>query len=108
MIVLIAQVRRADLQRHMSIAQVIAGACQQQRVGAADLGDRFFGRPDPDDHSVGITEQIAITQHLAALEKHTRRRAVIQCDAQAAAQALLKGQGQRGNGLALGEAAIEF
>ena len=57
----------ADLQRHMPVAQMVAGPCQQQRVAAACLGHRFCSRPDAHDQTVLAAQEITVPQNLAEL-----------------------------------------
>ena len=57
----------ADLQRHMPVAKMVAGPCQQQRVAAACLGHRFCSRPDAHDQTVLAAQEITVPQNLAEL-----------------------------------------
>ncbi|SAJ10393.1 Uncharacterised protein [Enterobacter cloacae] len=63
----VAQFARHYLQRYVTIAQVITGAGEQERVGAAHHGNRLRGG-DHFDHLAAIvgSQQVAPAQQQAA------------------------------------------
>jgi len=66
----------ADLDRHMPVAEMVAGARQRLRRGAFDVQQPFRPRDDFDHAPVGSAEQVAAAQDLAArqLDRHLLAR----------------------------------
>ncbi len=94
MIVLVAQQFSPDLQRHMAITQVIAGAGEKERVVAAHDGDGLGGGAYAHGETVVAGQAVAVAQGVAPVKEKAGGAAIIQGDPQPALDALFKGQRQ--------------
>ena len=79
MVVLKAQQAGFDLQRHMTVTQVVGGAGQQVRVGAAHRGHCLGRRQHADQvGAIGIGQQFTAAQQVAAFEHQAGLAAIVQ------------------------------
>jgi hypothetical protein len=69
MVMAVAHPARADLQRHVTIAQVITGACQQGGIVARRGGNRFRGGAHLHHQSIVTAQAIAVPQDLTAFQE---------------------------------------
>lgn len=98
-----------DLQGHVTITQVITGACQQYRVIAGHGGHGFGRRLYRDNQTIFRAQAITVAQHLAALEHQAHLFAAVQLRAQAAFLAQFERQCEHGlGGFGLGQALGDF
>jgi hypothetical protein len=93
-IVTVAQPAIADLQGHVSIAEVICRARKPLRILAMHVRDSFRGRADFDDPSIVGEQQISPAQDLSAFQNNSDLFAVGQAGAKTASAANIKWQHQ--------------
>ncbi|KAI3491523.1 hypothetical protein L1887_44144 [Cichorium endivia] len=78
-VVVIAQLAGRDLQRHVAVAQVVAGAGEQERIGAAHHGNRLRGGDHFDDLAAVVgRQQVAPAQQQAARQHQPCFATVVQ------------------------------
>lgn len=74
-----------DLQRHMTVAEMVGGAHKQQRVVRLGTGNRLGGGSNLDDLALLVGEQITIAQALTTWQQDTDLTAIIEPRTQARA-----------------------
>lgn len=86
------QASRRQFYGDMTVAQVIGGASERQRIIADRFHHRLGSGNDLDDAAVIAEESVATAQHRAALEKKSAGFAASEARAQAALATVLESQ----------------
>jgi hypothetical protein len=77
-----AQPPRLDLQRHMAVAEMVGGSCEQERIIGFGTRDQLNRRMNPDHLTAFITQEVTVTQGFAARQQDANLAAVVESSAQ--------------------------
>lgn len=79
----------------MTVAEMVGGARERQRIGRADEKHRFVGGGDAHEPAIVGNEHVAVGEHGAARQHERDFLAVVERGGEAALAACVVGEGQR-------------